>query len=117
MAFVLAHLSDAHIGPLPRPRWHELIGKRATGYANWLNGRARAQDMGVLGRLVADLQQQVPDHIAMTGDVINLGLKAEFPPARQWLAQLSANCGVSFVPGNHDAYTSSAFSETPLRTG
>ena len=111
MAFVLAHLSDAHIGPLPRPKWHELLGKRATGYANWLNGRARALDMDVLGRLVADLKAQAPDHIAMTGDVINLGLKAEFPPARQWLAELSANCGVSFTPGNHDAYTSSAFSE------
>ena len=37
--FRLAHLSDAHIGPLPRPKWRELIGKRATGYINWRRGR------------------------------------------------------------------------------
>lgn len=111
MAFVLAHLSDAHIGPLPRPKWHELIGKRATGYANWLNGRARAHDMDVLARLVADMRRRSPDHIAMTGDVINLGLRAEYPPARDWLADLSYLCGVSFVPGNHDAYARGTFVE------
>ena len=85
MAFILAHLSDAHIGPLPRPRWRELIGKRATGYANWLNGRARAHDMSVLAALVADIKAQGPDHIAMTGDIINLGLRAEYALGRAWL--------------------------------
>ena len=25
--FRIAHLSDPHIGPLPKPRWRELIGK------------------------------------------------------------------------------------------
>lgn len=111
MSFVLAHLSDAHISPLPRPKWHELIGKRATGYANWLNGRARAHDMGVLGRLVKDLKGQGPDHIAMTGDVINLGLRAEYPLGRDWLIDLCYLCGVSFVPGNHDAYARDTFAE------
>ena len=111
MAFVLAHLSDAHIGPLPRPKWHELIGKRATGYANWLNGRSRAHDMGVLAAVVEDMQRQGANHIAMTGDVINLGLRAEYPPARLWLAELSNWRGVSFVPGNHDAYVRSSLAE------
>lgn len=111
MAFVLAHLSDAHIGPLPRPKWHELIGKRATGYANWLNGRARTHDMGVLGRLVADMKRQGPDHIAMTGDVINLGLRAEYALGRAWLTDLSCGCGVSFTPGNHDAYARGTVAE------
>ncbi|HEX3710381.1 MAG TPA: metallophosphoesterase, partial [Pseudolabrys sp.] len=39
MAFVLAHLSDPHLAPLPRPRVDELIGKRITGYVNWRRHR------------------------------------------------------------------------------
>ncbi|MGC1556581.1 MAG: metallophosphoesterase, partial [Methylovirgula sp.] len=48
MSLVLAHLSDAHIGPMPRPRRHELLGKRFTGYLNWTRGRHLAHDMDAL---------------------------------------------------------------------
>ena len=104
MSFLLAHLSDAHIGPLPRPRTRELIGKRLTGYMNWRR-RGRLHDMETLARLVAHLHGKAPDHIAMTGDILNIGLAAEFPLAGAWLATLGAAQDVSFVPGNHDAYT------------
>ncbi|MCW6510356.1 metallophosphoesterase family protein [Lichenifustis flavocetrariae] len=107
MTFLLAHLSDAHIGPLPKPRARELLGKRLTGYINW-NRRGRLHDMAMLARLVADMQAQAPDHIAMTGDILNIGLTAEFPFARDWLASLGPTHDVSFVPGNHDAYTRSS---------
>ena len=50
MSFLLAHLSDAHIGPIPRPNLAELLGKRATGYVNWLYKRAGQHDMGHLAR-------------------------------------------------------------------
>ena len=33
--FVLAHLSDPHLGPVPTPRLAELAGKRALGFLNW----------------------------------------------------------------------------------
>ena len=33
--FTLAHLSDPHLPPLPKPRLIELAGKRALGYVNW----------------------------------------------------------------------------------
>lgn len=108
MSFVLAHLSDAHIGPLPRPHKRELLGKRLTGYLNWTRGRHLTHDMDVLRRLVADLKAQQPHHIAMTGDILNIGLKAEFPPARAWLETLGSPHDVSFVPGNHDAYVRTA---------
>jgi 3',5'-cyclic AMP phosphodiesterase CpdA len=101
---LLAHLSDAHIGPLPRPRLIELAGKRLTGYLNWTQGRRRAHNMDALNRLVTDLLAQHPDHIAMTGDVLNIGLPAEFPPGRAWLETLGQPWDVSFTPGNHDAY-------------
>lgn len=107
MTFVLAHLSDAHIGPLPRPRARELLGKRLTGFINW-NKRGRLHDMAVLTKLVDDMKAQKPDHVAMTGDILNIGLTAEFPFAREWLASLGPAHDVSFVPGNHDAYTRSS---------
>ena len=88
MSLILAHLSDAHIGPLPRPQRYELIGKRLTGYLNWTRARAHIHDMDVLAALVADMKAQHPDHIAMTGDILNIGLKAEYPLARAWLETL-----------------------------
>ena len=107
MSFTLAHLSDAHIGPLPRPQRHELVGKRLTGYLNWTRARVHAHDMSLLAALVADMKAQQPDHIAMTGDILNIGLKAEYPLARAWLETLGTPQDVSFVPGNHDAYVKS----------
>jgi 3',5'-cyclic AMP phosphodiesterase CpdA len=104
VSFLLAHLSDAHIGPIPRPHLAELLGKRVTGYVNWLSKRAAQHDMDVLARLVADMAAQRPDHVAMTGDVVNIGLEGEFALARDWLGTLGAPQDVSFSPGNHDAY-------------
>jgi 3',5'-cyclic AMP phosphodiesterase CpdA len=54
------------------------------------------------------MQAQKPNHIAMTGDILNIGLTAEFPFAREWLQSLGPEHDVSFVPGNHDAYTRSS---------
>jgi 3',5'-cyclic AMP phosphodiesterase CpdA len=106
--FLLAHLSDAHIGPIPRPNLAELLGKRVTGYVNWLYKRAGQHDMSVLGRLVEDMRAQRPDHVVMTGDIVNIGLPAEIALARDWLAALGAPEAVSFTPGNHDAYVADA---------
>jgi 3',5'-cyclic AMP phosphodiesterase CpdA len=108
VSFLLAHLSDAHIGPIPRPNLAELLGKRVTGYVNWLYKRAGQHDMGVLARLVDDMRAQAPDHVVMTGDIVNIGLPAEIALARDWLATLGGPEAVSFTPGNHDAYVADA---------
>jgi 3',5'-cyclic AMP phosphodiesterase CpdA len=50
------------------------------------------------------LRNEKPDHVAMTGDVANIGLPAEFAPAAAWLHTLGSPKDVSFTPGNHDAY-------------
>src|SRR5664279_4271725 len=84
-AFTLAHLSDPHLPPLPAPRWRDLLGKRALGYLNWTRNRHKYHRRDVLDALVADMQAQAPDHIAVTGDLVNLALEAEFGPARAWL--------------------------------
>jgi 3',5'-cyclic AMP phosphodiesterase CpdA len=104
VTFLLAHLSDPHIGPMPRPRRKELLGKRVTGYLNWTRARAYVHDMDALADIVADLVAHRPDHVAMTGDISNIGLLAEFQLARTWLEKLGPAPDVSFVPGNHDAY-------------
>jgi 3',5'-cyclic AMP phosphodiesterase CpdA len=104
LTFRLAHLSDPHVGPLGRVRLHQLIGKRATGYANWRRGRSRSHDMTVLEALVADLKGQGAGHVACTGDLCNIGLPSEWETARTFLEALGPPETVSFVPGNHDAY-------------
>lgn len=106
LPFLLAHLSDSHIGPLPRPRLRDLAGKRFTGYTNWQR-RANIHNMGVLTAIVADIAAQRPAHTAMTGDIMNIGLPEEFTAAVAWLQTLGAPADVSFVPGNHDAYVRS----------
>jgi len=104
LTFRLAHLSDPHVGPLGRVRLHQLLGKRATGYANWRRGRSRSHDMSVLEALVLDLKGQGAGHIACTGDLCNIGLPSEWETARTFLEALGPPEAVSFVPGNHDAY-------------
>jgi 3',5'-cyclic AMP phosphodiesterase CpdA len=54
--------------------------------------------------LVADMRAHNPDHVAMTGDICNIGLPGEFPLAAQWLGTLGAPTEVSLAPGNHDTY-------------
>ena len=107
MTFVLAHVSDPHLAPLPQPRLIELIGKRATGYVNWRRKRQAIHQAEVLARIVADLKAQRPDHIAVTGDLVNLALPREYQTARAWLDALGAPADVTLVPGNHDAYVRS----------
>jgi 3',5'-cyclic AMP phosphodiesterase CpdA len=114
-AFTLAHLSDPHIPPLPTPRASELIGKRLLGYLNWTRNRHKIHRREVLDAIVTDMQAQRPNHIAVTGDLVNLALEAELAPARAWLESLGPPDRVTLVPGNHDAYvraTQHRFAET-----
>jgi 3',5'-cyclic AMP phosphodiesterase CpdA len=103
-AFVLAHLSDPHLPPLPVLSLREFTGKRALGYLNWTRNRHAIHRREVLDMLVADLKAQHPGHIAVTGDLVNLALEAEFAPARAWLQSVGTPDRVTVVPGNHDTY-------------
>jgi 3',5'-cyclic AMP phosphodiesterase CpdA len=111
--FTLAHLSDVHLAPLPPPRLGELVNKRITGYINWLRRRRFVHDRATLDALVADLKAQPYDHIAVTGDIANIALEAEFVRGRKWLEHLDSHRNVSFVPGNHDAYVRQAVRYAP----
>ena len=89
---------------MPAFRLRDFTAKRAMGYVNWKRGREHLNDMSMLKRLVADMRGQEPDHIAMTGDVVNIGLPAEFATGAAWMHTLGSEQDVSFTPGNHDAY-------------
>jgi 3',5'-cyclic AMP phosphodiesterase CpdA len=106
--FTIAHLSDPHLAPLPPVSWGELVGKRITGYINWQRSRRFIHDPGTLAAIVADLRRQTPDHIAVTGDIANIALAAEFTQGREWLDRLGSAQEVTFVPGNHDIYVREA---------
>jgi 3',5'-cyclic AMP phosphodiesterase CpdA len=103
-AFTLAHLSDPHLPPLPTPSLAELAGKRLLGYLNWTRNRRKYYRREVLDALVSDMLAQSPDHVAMTGDVVNLAIEAEFAPALSWLQSVGPPDRVTAIPGNHDAY-------------
>ncbi len=107
--FTLAHLSDPHVGPLPKAKLSELMSKRLTGYWNWHRGRHRIHDMPTLGIVMADILTQKPDHVALTGDLVNIGLASEFPAALQTLKQLGNPDFVSIIPGNHDVYVRGSY--------
>ena len=106
--FRLAHLSDVHLGPLPDVSYRQLASKRITGYLNWHRNRARRISVGALGAIVDDMLAADADHIAVTGDLMNLALNDEIELARRWLETLGEPDNVSVVPGNHDAYVPGA---------
>ncbi|WP_336276488.1 metallophosphoesterase family protein [Bartonella sp. CB178] len=107
--FHLAHISDLHLSPLPQPSLSELFGKRFTGYLNWQKKRKRQMETNVLEALVSTLNEKKPDHIVISGDLVNLALDKEFEQAYDWLLNQGSPQNISLTFGNHDAYVCGAF--------
>ena len=103
-AFVLAHLSDPHLPPLPRPRLRELAGKRALGYLNWTRNRHKYHRREVLDALVAGHAGAVSRTTSRSPATwsISRWRRNSRRHAPGWKA--SARPTVTAVPGNHDAY-------------
>jgi 3',5'-cyclic AMP phosphodiesterase CpdA len=89
---------------MPRVNPRALLNQRVLGYVSWQRRRYRVHRREVLDALVADLREQAPDHVAITGDLVNISLPAEFVQAALWLRQLGSPEWVTVIPGNHDAY-------------
>lgn len=109
--FVLAHLSDPHLGPLPQAGWRALSNKRLSGFLSWTRNRIHIHRPEVLALLTADLKRQTCDHIAVTGDLVNISLPEEFTVAARWLREVGPPDRVTVVPGNHDAYVDVPWAE------
>jgi 3',5'-cyclic AMP phosphodiesterase CpdA len=102
--FTLAHLSDVHLAPVVGFGVAHWRVKRLFGYVNWHRRRKDVHLRPVVDRLTADLALQRPDHVAVTGDLVNLGLPGEMAAALEWLRSVGSPDRVTVVPGNHDIY-------------
>jgi 3',5'-cyclic AMP phosphodiesterase CpdA len=109
--FTLAHLSDPHLGPLPRPQLNQLLSKRIFGYINWHSNRSRIHRPEVVRELIQNIHTAAPDHIVVTGDLVNIALPEEIELARGWLERLGDPKHVTVIPGNHDAYVPGALAQ------
>jgi 3',5'-cyclic AMP phosphodiesterase CpdA len=109
--FTLAHLSDPHL-PMPDARPGQLMNKRATGYFNWWRNRVEIHRPEALAGIVADIKARQPDHIALTGDLVNVSLPQEYQRAAEWLASFSGPDRITVIPGNHDVYVKTPWRET-----
>lgn len=103
--FSLAHLSDLHLGPLPAGAAAKHFKlKRAVGAVNWRINRHRMHSPAAAQSIAADIVTSAPDHVALTGDIVNVAAHAEFEAAGRWMAAFGEPSWISFVPGNHDTY-------------
>ncbi|WP_336279462.1 metallophosphoesterase family protein [Bartonella sp. CB175] len=109
LMFYLAHISDIHLSPLPQPTLFELFGKRLTGYLNWQKKRKSQMAINVLETLMDTLKKKNPDHLVISGDLVNLALDKEFKQAYNWLLNQDKSKNISLIFGNHDAYVRGAF--------
>src|ERR1700683_3017620 len=104
--FVLAQLTDLHM--TSPPRLSELASKRVLGFINWQRKRKFIHGPEVLDAITRDVKAQAADHIAVTGDLVNLSLPTEYRRARAWLDALGTARDITVIPGNHDVYVRAA---------
>ena len=104
--FTLAHLSDVHLSPLVGLRPRYLSAKRMMGALNWGRQRRHVHQRAIADALIADALALKVDHVAITGDLINLGLPLEYAAAFDWLTSIAPPDRITIVPGNHDVYSS-----------
>jgi 3',5'-cyclic AMP phosphodiesterase CpdA len=100
--FVLAHISDLHMAL--QPRLTQLVSKRGLGFINWHRKRKHIHRREILDEITRDLKAQRTDHIAVTGDLVNLSLPIEYELAGEWLKTIGTPRNVTVIPGNHDVY-------------
>lgn len=105
----LAHLTDVHLGPVSKPKLYELFSKRFFGYLSWQRRRHLMHRVELLDAIRHDLHSNPPDHIAISGDLVNISLPSEFVRAHEWLTRLGNADDISVIPGNHDAYAGRAY--------
>jgi len=109
MSFTIAHFSDLHLGPLPKgSALHDFRPKRLLGALSWHFRRKKLHDPNVADALRVDILNSKPDHIAFTGDGVNIASPKEFPALLKWMEQFGSADFMSYIPGNHDTYVKTA---------
>ncbi len=101
----VAHFSDVHALSLDGVSPLAFLNKRLAGGANLLLKRRDKHPVRLFEALLEDLDRVHPDHVIVTGDLVNLSLDAEFALVRSLLDRIALPPSeISVVPGNHDVY-------------
>jgi len=103
----IAHITDVHL-PLAGVSLRELASKRILGWLSWRLRRFRRHRPACLQAVIADMRAHEPDHVVLTGDLVNISTRREFAAARAWLEGLASPRDLTFIPGNHDRYVAEA---------
>jgi 3',5'-cyclic AMP phosphodiesterase CpdA len=105
MGFKLAHFSDVHLGPLPPgSALADFSAKRVIGALSWKWSRCKRHLPEIATAMLNDIDTAQIDHMAFTGDLVNVAAVAEFEQGAAWLSKRAKPDSLTFVPGNHDAY-------------
>lgn len=101
----LAHLSDLHLTQNVEfwPCVWNL--KRCLGYLNWWRKRRFVHSRLLADKIFNDILKSGVTHLALTGDITNLGLPKEHSEAKIWLENKEPYVPISLIPGNHDIYS------------
>lgn len=111
-AFRFAHVSDWHLPPPAGVApWRAGNLKQWLGGVSWALNRRRHFRAEVGEAALRAVAAAAPDHVCVTGDLVNFGLPGEFAEAARWLERLEQVAPLSLVPGNHDALVRAAVPE------
>ena len=97
-----AHLSDPHFTEPRFQAWSEIANKRALSVLSWRLRRRHRYFPELFYALAQDALQHA-EHMVLTGDLTQAGLKSECDQARGWLAGFEATNRLCLIPGNHDS--------------
>ncbi len=106
-----AHLSDPHNPLTSNVSARDLLNKRLLGYLSWHRKRHLRHRPEITDAMLKDIAQAEPDHVIVSGDLVNISLPQEFADSREWLKKVGAPQDVSVIPGNHDAYVPVSFED------
>jgi 3',5'-cyclic AMP phosphodiesterase CpdA len=71
---------------------------------SWFMNRRGQHRIDVANAIRQSIINEATDHVAFTGDAVNIAAWTEFPAAAKWMERFGPPEKMSFVPGNHDAY-------------
>jgi 3',5'-cyclic AMP phosphodiesterase CpdA len=110
--FTLVHISDFHICRPSGSPARLFTNKRFFSRMSWCLHRRQEHRPEVLSALIRAVGRVGADLIAVTGDLTQLALPAEFKHARACLEELGPPGNVFVIPGNHDALVAAAWEES-----
>lgn len=109
LLFKIAHISDLHFSKISFGL-SQFFSKRCIGNLNLILNRCRTYKNDRPFSLVHTFKKHQISHVLITGDVSTTSSKEEFLIAQKLVEEFQKeHMQVFVIPGNHDAYTKSAY--------